>query len=488
MSTPVQIPWPMTALPGRRPGDGQGDLINAYAVKLGDTVEIRRTPGLLREVALPVRLGRTPRGMHALPDRLFHAWDGEMRMYQGATDVKVTGSFPGTDRITMAHNMRDAGQNVVAVSATGVYLIDLATSTITAYPDPLANLGSVSSVEYFAGYFVFTKPSGYFVVSDLQSTDVPDLSFGKTEYSADTLYRAKAMSSVLLLMSSRSIEVWVDVATIPMPFTRQTTLDIGLIGPWAVAGGSTEWERGVYFVASDFTVRAMEGLQAKVVSNDDVAFDIYTAREHPDGLIAQVYTFEQQAVFSLTSIQGGWTWEFNTTSGSWHRRDSYGLPYWRGSGATQYQNLWYVQDALLTASGGQLLEVAQEVFSEDGERLRFRAESGAIKAFPASMRIPSIDIDCIVGLGKTRVPSPYETEPVAMISWSHDGGANWSHPVARSMGKVGRYANKLTVNNLGRSTHHGVRVRVDIIDPVPATILGGVSVATKPSRARQVDR
>jgi hypothetical protein len=422
--------------------------------------------------------------MHALSDRLFHAWNGELRVYQGGLDGAVSGALPGTDRVTMAHNMRDVGQNVVVVSNTGAYLVNLSGPTIAAYPDPLGNLGAVSSVEYFAGYFVFTKPSGYFVVSDLQSTAIPDNSFGKTEYQSDILYRAKAMQTVLLLMSSRSIEVWVDVATIPMPFTRQTTLDIGLLGKWAVAGGSNEWERGVFFVASDFTVRAMEGLQAKVISNDDVAFDIYTARDNPDQLIAQVYTFEQQAVFSLTSLTDGWTWEYNTTSGSWHRRDSHGLSYWRGCSATQFDNLWLVQDLV----AGKVFEVAQEVFSEDGERLRFRAESGAIKAFPASVRIPSIDIDCIVGLGQTRVPSPYQTDPVVMVSWSHDGGANWSRPVARSMGKVGRYANKVSVNNLGRSTHHGVRIRIDIVDPVPATILGGVSVATKPSRARQVNQ
>jgi hypothetical protein len=397
----------MSALPGRRPGDGQGDLINAYAVKLGEQVEIRRTPGLTQELVLPSVVGRTPRGMHALSDRLFHAWNGELRVYQGGLDGAVSGALPGTDRVTMAHNMRDVGQNVVVVSNTGAYLVNLSGPTIAAYPDPLGNLGAVSSVEYFAGYFVFTKPSGYFVVSDLQSTAIPDNSFGKTEYQSDILYRAKAMQTVLLLMSSRSIEVWVDVATIPMPFTRQTTLDIGLLGK-----------------------------------------------------------------------------EYNTTSGSWHRRDSHGLSYWRGCSATQFDNLWLVQDLV----AGKVFEVAQEVFSEDGERLRFRAESGAIKAFPASVRIPSIDIDCIVGLGQTRVPSPYQTDPVVMVSWSHDGGANWSRPVARSMGKVGRYANKVSVNNLGRSTHHGVRIRIDIVDPVPATILGGVSVATKPSRARQVNQ
>lgn len=484
---PVTIPWPTSALPGRRPGEGQGDLINSYAIKIGDLIEIRRTPGLVRLLELPDTVARIPRGQHALPDRLFHVWDGEVRQILGGIDTPVVGAFAGVDRVTMAHNMRDNAPNVVVVSpGSGAYLIDTDTNTIAAYPlapgPEYQDLPPVQSVEYFAGYFVYTQDNGYFWVSDLQNTDIPNLSYGKTEYRADTLLRAKAMQAVLLLMSTQSIEVWVDVATSPMPFARQTSLDVGLLGRWCVAGGSNEWERGIFFVASDFTVRQMDGISPKIVSTDDVAFDIYGYRETPDAIVAQVYTFEQQAVFSITTPD--WTWEYNASSGAWHRRDSYGHPFWRGTSATQYKNRWVVQDLL----EARLQEVRQEVFEEDGERLRYRCESAPIKGFPASVRVPSIDIDCIMGLGKTRVPSPWETDPVAMVSWSHDGGASWSRPLARSMGKVGRFAQKLTVNNLGRSTHHGTRIRVDIVDPVPATIIGGVSTRTKPSRPRQVDR
>lgn len=485
---PVPIPWPTSALPGRRPGDGQGDLINAYAVKIGDIVEVRRTPGVVKTFQLVSASGRIPRGMHALPDKLYHAWDGELRTWNGSADVAVVGALVGLDRVTMAHNMRDAGADLVVVDQLGAFLVDTVGNTVAGYPDPLGNLGPVSSVEYFSGYFVFTRPSGYFVVSDLQSSVIPDNSYGKTEAKADTLLRAKAMQSVLLLMSSSSIEAWVDMATSPMPFARQSSIDIGLLGKWAVAGGSNDWERGVFFVASDFTVRQMDGLTPKIVSNDAVATDIYECRDVPDSLIAQVYTFEQQAVFSLTcqhpSADHVWTWEYNTSSGAWHRRDSHGFDFWRYTNAAIFQNRWQVQDLY----NAKVLEIRQEVFDEDGERMRYRCESGPLKGFPASVRIPSIDIDCISALGKTRVPSPFETNPALMVSWSHDGGAHWSRPVARSMGRTGRFGNKVSVHNLGRSTHHGCRIRVDVVDPVPATIIGGVTTSPKPSRPRQASK
>lgn len=493
---PVNIPWPMSALPGRRPGEGQGDLINAYAVKIGDNVQIRRTPGLVRILELDDHIARTPRGTHVVGNRLFHAWDDELRCIINKVDTPMIGALPGRDRVTMAHNMRDDSPNLVVVTDLGAYLVDLTTNTVSVYPDKtgepddsggvLASHGQPNSVEYFSGYFVFTHPNGYVTASDLQNPNIPGGSYAKTEYAADRLYRAKAMQSVLLLMGDRSIEVWVDVATSPFPFQRQTALDVGLFSTHAVAGGSAEWERGVFFVASDYTVRHMEGLVPKIISNDDVSFDIYKCRHEPEALFTQVYTFEQQAVFSITCMHSeheSWTWEYNTSTGAWHRRDSYGLASWRGTSAVFYEGRWSCQDLMY----GRIFEIMQEVFEEDDERLRYRCESGPIKAFPASIRLPAIEIDCTVGLGKTRVPSPFETQPVVMISWSHDGGATWSRPVARSMGEVGRYSQKVQVNNLGRSTHHGTRIRVDIVDPVPATIVGGVSVAAKPSRARQVD-
>lgn len=137
---------------------------------------------------------------------------------------------------------------------------------------------------------------------------------------------------------------------------------------------------------------------------------------------------------------------------------------------------------------GKVFEVMQGVYHEDGQRMRFLCESGPMKTFPASVRIPSVEIDVSVAIGKLNVPSPYETDPAIMVSWSHDGGANWSNPLARSLGRLGRYGTLVSVRNLGRSTHHGTRIRVEATDPVPIVIQGGVARNISPSRPRQVYR
>ena len=45
---PVALPFPVSAMPGRRPGEGQGDLINVFARKVGNVIRWQRVPGTAR--------------------------------------------------------------------------------------------------------------------------------------------------------------------------------------------------------------------------------------------------------------------------------------------------------------------------------------------------------------------------------------------------------------------------------------------------------
>jgi hypothetical protein len=474
----INLPWPTSALPSRVPGEGQGDLCNAYACKVGQFVEIRRTPGLRPYIKLASSVARIPRGMYAMPGYLIHAWDGELYTRRAnGSDVGVV-ALPGAGPVTMASNLRPDGPQVVIVTDLAAYHLNPSNGALVAYPD--VDLGSVLNVEYFSGYFFFARANGEIVASDLQNLDIDPLSIARAEYSPDQLMRLKSVGNALLAFGSRTTEVWVDVGGSPFPCTRQTAIDVGLLGRWAVGGGANVWGNGVFFVASDYSVRLMDGLTPKIISNDPVAHDIYKYRDDVNSIYAQVYDFENQAICSISTPD--WTWEYNLVTNAWHRRDSYKMNCWRGYFAANINNRWYVQDG----AEGAVLEVAKDVFDEPGMRMRFRAETGAMSAFPASVRIPSIDINAVVATGVHGRPSPYETNPAMEISWSHDGGANWSNPVLRSFGREGRFGQKITVNGLGRSTSQGCRIRADVTDPVPVVIRGGMSTDATMSRARQV--
>lgn len=484
---PVPIPWPTSALPGRHPGEGQGTLVNAYATQIGEQLRIRRTAGL-RRYATPSPLStlKIPRGMLDLGTTLLHAWDDKlMRLNADGTTTPVTGALPGRKPVTMAVNLRQTPMRdvVIVPESGGAVYYNVSTNTIEAYPTGAIPLTTVNSVEYYSGYFIFTVINGTIIASDLQQAVIPDSSDATAEYAADDLYRSKNVGSALAVMGAKSTEFWVDVGQSPFPLQRQTSIDVGLLSPWAVAGGTNEWENGLLWVAGDWTVRMLQGFEARPVSTDDVVNDIRNASMRGDELYAQVYVYNAQAIWALTCSQ--WTWEYNVSSGWWNKRESYQQLNWRGAFGCHFGVHWIVQD---WDGQGCLFEVSPNVFDEDGNRLRWRVESAPVKEFPANFRIPSIDIDMTVGTGEIDQPSPYQTDPVVMVSWSHDGGANWSNPLARTMGGEGRYATKITVNNLGRSTHQGTIIRLEVIDPVWVQLTSAISMRTKPSRSRAVNQ
>lgn len=480
------LPFPVTALPGRLPGESQGDLLNVYAVKVGDEVRHHRCPGLIRVTpALELASRRIPRGMLAVDNYLVSAWSDELEaMGPDGTVFPMTGAIPGDLPVTMARNIRDIPQ-IAIVTDGDAYLASTDTMDVIPYPETevspgvfVDNLGAVNSVEYYAGYFIFTRGDGTLVASGLQNAEIPDLSFEKAQYASDALLRGKNNGDTFLAMGTKTIEVWQDLGKTPFPMSRATVINVGLIGASAVAGGPNEWERGILFVASDYTVRMLDGYTATIIGNDAVHRDIYDARDTPDAIYAQVYSFEGQAMFAISHLN--WTWEYNLSTGAWHRRESLNWSWWRAYHATEFFGSWYVQD--LKADG--IMQVTTDARDEDGERLRAMVESAAIRDFPVSVRVPAVDFDFTVGVG---VVSEIEevADPVVLISWSHDG-TSWGNPLTRGLGQQGRPATKVTVHNLGRSTHQGLRLRWEITDPVPVTFRGASAPSLRPSRPRQV--
>jgi hypothetical protein len=82
-----------------------------------------------------------------------------------------------------------------------------------------------------------------------------------------------------------------------------------------------------------------------------------------------------------------------------------------------------------------------------------------------------------MGVGSATGIDPIETNPEVSISWSDDGGVNWSNPVLRRLGAQGETKARLTLLNTGLSGPQGRRWRLDVSDPVYVGFLGGVQSA-----------
>ena len=201
-------------------------------------------------------------------------------------------------------------------------------------------------------------------------------------------------------------------------------------------------------------MRQLKGYDPIIVSNEDVAADIEEVAEAggAETLQAQVYTHGDNAIWSLSSPY--WTWEYNLSTGAWHRRQSYQpgrqhteepVP-WRARFAARFDHCWYAQDEL----DGGLIEISAAAMQEpeivrpnpiptpDVPTVTYRApliarcESGPAKEMPVNLRLPTIYLDFTVGHDVLGVP-----DPSVFLTWSHDGGATWANPLERRLGGKG---------------------------------------------------
>ncbi|MBA1156930.1 hypothetical protein [Microvirga mediterraneensis] len=426
-------------------------MINGYAEQAGDTIYIRRTPGLLGLADT----GKTgPRGLIDVNGVLYAAYTDSVVKVTGTTVAALTGTLTGTDGVTLARNNRvtsgAATPDVVAVRSTGgAYL--LSSTAISAYPD--ADLpATVNSVDFLDGFFVFTVADGRIFASELNSTATEALSFASAEAKPDGLVRGFVHAGTYYACGTETIEPWKNVGAQPFPLVRHTSvIPVGLLTAMAVAGFETGWDREPFFVAHDGTVRALRGFDATKVSTPDV--EAFIAESTVSTLEACVYTAKGNAFWTLSSDQG--TWELNVTTGQWHERASTGLNRWRGSRSVKSGGRWIVGDKL----SGNLLVVSDTLRTELGQPVTWTIVSAPLKDFPARVAIPGLFGDFTQADGA-----------LVNVSWSHDGGKTWATSVPRTLDTADRYP--VRVNRIGLSTQHGLRARYSSSSEADFSFLG----------------
>jgi hypothetical protein len=457
----VAIPMPLSSSPGYRGlHESSGRLINLYSVPLGEQRGAKR----VRVPGMTLFLSSTQtgfRGMIEVGGALYVALAGQLyRGTAGGGGLTLHNTLAGTSRVYFARN-NAATPDLVVVTENGAFTIT-GGSTISAYPD--VDLPSPSSVFGLDGYLVFTIGDGRIFASDLNSTAVNQLSFGRLEAKPDPPVRGVAFAGRALFFGSQTLEVWNDVGSSPFPFQRAAIIPFGLLGPDAVSGWEDGWGAGLIWVAHDGTVRQLNGYTADKVSPPDL--DRLIAREaDPASLLASVYMTDGHAMWNITG--SGFSWGYDINTQKWHERQSYLSSRWRGLQTWNAFGRWLVGDR----ESGNIYSI-DESFQEGDDPLVARLESGPVQKFPQRVMVARADFNVMTGVGVATGTDPIETDPEIEISWSDDGGVNWSNPLLRPLGPQMTYAD-ISVFRTGMSTRHGRRWRLDISSPVYVSIFGG---------------
>ncbi|WJR67235.1 packaged DNA stabilization protein [Neorhizobium sp. CSC1952] len=465
----VEIVFPITTAPGERPGEGAGRLINCYAEKLQGGARAqyarRRSPGL-RAMALSEHNGM--RGMHFDGNGTLYIAQAErlskVTVVLGEFAVTDLGELPGTGRVTFARNNKAPVPDILCVTENDVYVVD-----DTAPPVSLGegDLPQPLTVCFLAGYFIFAIRDGRVFFSAINDTTVSALDFGKAENRPGGIYGAYPYGELLLLCGPSSIEVWQNAGNATgSPFSRAAVIPRGIASTFAIAGFEDGFS-SIVFVGDDNGVYLLSGgyTPTKISTPDlDRLIEKVTDKTTLD------VTVSVTSGHNWVAVTGpGFTWEYEVQTGLWHERKSYQIPNWRAICSAQAFGGWVVGDR----ETGQVWMLDAAYQREGLEPLVMSVFSQPASGFPNRVSIPRADFDFIVGQGLVAGEQPIETDPVVLISWSDDGGNAFGIPVQRKLGPVGRFGNRVTVNRCGVAGPYGRVWRLDISDPVYASLQAG---------------
>jgi hypothetical protein len=150
----VDIPFPKSSMPGQRPGEGQGRLINCFCEVDGNVLTWRAVPGLKR---FADTLGSGPRGSIVRGSYLFVAMrDAAYAISLSGTVSQVSGTIDGSKPVTWAQNNRSPTPDLIVVTENDVYSV----SNTSALPLGQPNLPRPNSVSQLDGYLLFTIQDG----------------------------------------------------------------------------------------------------------------------------------------------------------------------------------------------------------------------------------------------------------------------------------------------------------------------------------------
>lgn len=326
------------------------------------------------------------------------------------------------------------GQAYIYTESTGIL------TNVTAVSNFLAPAIDVVAID---SYFVFAQQDSRVI---FHSNPNDGLTYGALDYwqiqQFPTVYGLIVYRNQLYAMGESLMVPFYNSETLEFAFrpVPNAFIDSGVAGVYAKSlfrgsfvylGSGKNAERGVWI---------FNGGQPEKISTEPI--DYIIQNENPESISsARVERHSQNgAEFVILSI-GDWCFVYDLVSGRWHERRSripYGSSYldvkWRAKCITQAYNRVFVLDS----AEGYLGELDDLTYNEYGINIHAYVITQPFINLGQRTRVPAIEAYFDVG----------NTDNL-QLSWSDDGGFNWSNTMSRSLGAVGEYGRRVVFDRLG---------------------------------------
>jgi hypothetical protein len=357
--------------------------------------------------------------------------------------------------VTIAGN----GDQVCICDGATLYVYTVATSVFAEVTD--ADFPGALTIDYIKGYGVFPEPNSqkFWITGLLDFTTVDGLDFASAEANCDNLKRCFVEGETLYLMGGEVIEPWYNSGDADFPFAAIAggTIERGLLATYSVAKD----DNAALFLGDDRIVYRMSGGQISKISSAQVDASI-AEMENPTDAEGWVYSAQDSKFYVLTFPSAGITWKYDFSTGLWHERDSYDIGRWRAAWSMRLNNSEIVGDSLT----GKLFKIDPTKYTEDGDTF---VSSHIFPSISSENRIPhnQFELEFEAGVG---LVTGQGSDPVALVSWSDDGGHVYGNDLEIKMGKIGEYTKRQNLYRLGSALDRRYRVRIS--DPVKRIIYG----------------
>ena len=423
------------------------DTVN-YVPEVADASDAR-SGGILRGVpglTLLGTCGTAPvRGIHDVEGQAFVVAGQQLYSVSSNGTTTALGTITGVGRVSMSHNQRSNGYQVVIGAGADGFVYDTYAQTLTPISDPNWR-GSVCT-NYIDTYITHVPPGGLF----WYNSDSGDA----TKYTSTNEYEAEAQPDPIIsqitnheevwTFGARTIQIFVDTGQTDAIFSPQqgTLIETGCAGTHTPA----QLDNTVLWLGQDGIVYMAVGYMPLRVSTYSIEQEI--AKCNLSQAFAFTWVDRGHKVYYL-SFPDGKTFGFDLTTKLWHRRASYGIDNWRVSAMVAWQGKYLCGDLY----NGNLYVIDWNNFSENGEPLVAMRRSPYIHQNQNRMTMAELELYMDTGY---QVMNGGEC---VWLRYSDDAGKTWSSGKKRMLYYTWQQRGRVRFMRLGRFRDRVLEVSV----------------------------
>lgn len=427
------------------------DTVNMYLVGLETPSKapfiLESAPGLVTFSTI----SGACRGCITAANRLFMVYGSGLYELTSAGVSTLKGTLgSSTGQVDMAWGLTQ----LVIVDGPSGYVFNLNTGAFQQITSD-GWLGS-TRVAYLDGFFLFCEPNSqvfyYSAIDD--ATNIDALDFASAESSPDNLIALVTDHREVWLFGELTTEVWFNSGATDFTFSRNNgaSIEVGCMAAFSVR----QIDNGIMWIGRDKNgagiVYRTNGYQPMRVSTQAVEQALQRSSDLSSA-VAWVYQWNGLTFWCVNAPGLTETWCFEVSTSTWHRRcDLDGFGQFKASRATHHT--FAFGQHIVGASDGYVYQLSKTAYKNGSDPLvRLRVSPNSVTPTREYVTYSQFVMDCTTG------QAAVGESPEVELSYSRDGGFNWSDPVIKSLGSTGNYSPRVkwTPRTTGRDVVWRVR-------------------------------